>query len=81
MKGREWWGDDSACWRDSQGYTQGEGESAEKPAGADWSAEDRRVRYVSKYRSDQKNEHMKGLYVIANQRGDPKKAFQKKSDE
>ena len=45
------------------------------------SGEDRRVRYVSKYRSDQKNEHMKGLYVIANQRGDPKKAFQKKSDE
>ena len=38
-------------------------------------------RMFSKYRSDQKNEHMKGLYVIANQRGDPKKAFQKKSEE
>lgn len=43
------------------------------------SGENRRIRYISKYRSDQKREHQKGLYVIANQKYDPKKVV--KSDE
>ena len=41
------------------------------------SGENRRIRYVSKYRLDQKEEHKKGLYIMANQRFDPKKKFTK----
>ena len=33
------------------------------------SGEDRRIRYISKYRPDQKTDLKKGLYRIANQRG------------
>ena len=40
------------------------------------SGEDRRVRYVSKYRSDKKDE-MNKLYRIANQRGGDKSTFTK----
>jgi small subunit ribosomal protein S26e len=42
------------------------------------SGEDRRVRYVSKYRSDKKEE-MNQLYRIANQRGGDKSNFAKKA--
>lgn len=41
------------------------------------SGEDRRIRYVSKYRPDQKEERKKGLYLMANLRIDPKKRFTK----
>lgn len=41
------------------------------------SGENRRIRYISKYRNDQKAEHMKGLYIVANQRFDPKKKTEK----
>ena len=40
------------------------------------SGEDRRVRYVSKYRSDKKDE-MNKLYRVANQRGGDKSTFTK----
>ena len=43
------------------------------------SGENRRVRYISKYRADQKNEHMKGLYIVANQKFDPKKKADKEA--
>ena len=33
------------------------------------SGEDRRIRYISKYRYDHKNDLKKGLYRVANQRG------------
>ena len=43
------------------------------------SSENRRIRYISKYRSEQKNELSKGLYLIANQRFDPKKKSEKEA--
>ena len=43
------------------------------------SGENRRIRYISKYRADQKREHQKGLYIISNQKFDPRKVV--KSDE
>ncbi|MCQ2818756.1 MAG: 40S ribosomal protein S26 [archaeon] len=39
----------------------------------------RRIRYVSNYRLDQKKEHEKGLYLIANQKFDPKKKTEKEA--
>ncbi|MCQ2820311.1 MAG: 40S ribosomal protein S26 [archaeon] len=39
----------------------------------------RRIRYISNYRLDQKKEHEKGLYLIANQRFDPKKKTEKEA--
>ena len=41
------------------------------------SGEDRRIRYISKYRSSQKNELLKGLYRIAGARPDNKKRQEK----
>ena len=41
------------------------------------STTNRRIRYISNVRADQKNEHTKGLYIIANQKFDPKKRSEK----
>lgn len=41
------------------------------------SGEGRKIRYVSKYRPDMKDELAKGLYRIANQRQGPKKVEKK----
>ena len=46
------------------------------------SGEDRRIRYISKYRPDQKTDLKKGLYRIANQRGGfTQKRTDKKNEE
>jgi small subunit ribosomal protein S26e len=44
------------------------------------SGEGRRVRYISKYRQDQREEHKKGFYIIAGTKYDIKKTGKSTSD-
>ena len=45
------------------------------------SAVNRRIRYVSRYRKDQAKEMSKGLYRVANQRGEEKNLNKEKNEE
>ena len=44
------------------------------------STTNRRIRYVSRYRKDQKNEMNKGLYRVANQKGGDKPSVNKEEE-
>lgn len=44
------------------------------------SGDDRKVRYISKYRADQRKDLTKGYYRVANQRVDPKKRNEKQQE-